>query len=1670
MSKEQKTDSKTKEATKTLNQTTQSALDTSALGQLGDLMTLQRAMANPRGISPRTLPSLQRSVGNSQVQQMVNRSVQRQASAEFAAAMEAEAGDETTSATEQRPQNNNDDDCPDCPENRVTQRQVDDTGGVALDDATSNEINQEVGGGQPLPGHMQAKMKQNLGITDPENIKVHTDTKSDRLNQSLRARAFTSGSDIFFRQGEYNPNSSRGQELLYHESWHTRQQGATGGVNPQTKTVVNPPDDKYEQEADDVAEQAVQTDADRQFAAPGGAPNGNNPPNDEDERYAENPDAALEEAASAIDTAQRKANGTVSPNIVHVQRADEDEKDEDEEPSEEEIEGKKEKSKDKMKGKAKDAKDKGEKSGKEKGEEDEDKKPPKEEKPKSEKKEKAAPPEKVETDLPMPEPEIDSTEVAYEPEANMEEPEMDDAPLPTWEELAAGTVQLSAEDVAVELNYRNELSQGIELGTEAEEAAGIEEGEEGEELDRGELIGDALAEGALEGVQEGATEFIADQVVEAATSKIPYADGFINMAQLAYDPKKWVEDNVFSIGTGAVDMVNGFKAIGDEDTAWGYMAATLEAIVLVIDFVNSIVGLINTIFTIILALAKVMMILGNLMIALAPTAPFCILCWMAAPGSVMVTVGSTIISFLDPINALLGTIGNILNLVKLLTQPVIMLFRILDILETEADPEKLKEKQEKLKGATKGFTKGATQQVANRTKDAAMEGAKQVKDKKDLKKAEAEANKEAPRGLDPTAQAEFDTKKADAQKKFEEKKAAYNESYGKYEGLDAEGKPKYSDAYAKTKDKSTASIIGSQFKAKMTATPFGGLKKSWEGVAGAKVETDTGEKKRVGTVTSKAKKTASEKWEETKSARNRPDQEGLVGTAYRTYTTRKAKGKVDEAETDLDTKKNKLKEADDDVAEKRRAWQEAPPGSKERREAFSELSKAKKKRADAFQEKNQAETELAARKRNHQEEEAALGRMLQAYDKRKKWEKEQWKLAGAGFKEEWKNVGGFSLSVGDQGGQRHGPGVTGASGKLFDMLETAGAPSWMLLDDFLLNAFGGGTDYNAILDEAESALNSLETTTDDNEKRTYRIQAANLLGKIDLSDDGLPKQVSDKQDQLDWLADHNYNQKLQDQLTQEITDLNAVITRATALNARADTLGVHWGEEYDVHQIDLELHATGLDAFPRADSDSTVFVIKQGSKTETNVSETDHTETMLLYKDMSLSVVPQSVELVQADNTNKKYNPDETKKSVVTETGKVTVTIPYQAEAETAPAQTKLQRAPGNEELDTSFTKDDVPFDEPAIDLQSVLGNATRSGDVAVQRAPADDLEEEPPPVEDFEMPEFDEEMEAGLPEEEGAEDEFEEEAFVAEEPPPEAMAEEPAPPGEESEEDSFDLFSVLTAGYEAQLLDVLPPPPEGVIEQIQGASLAYDEVVGEEYGLRLQQQQIGGLQQHGQGQLGEVKGTRALGQAHQQGVAMHQEDTERKLAAQNKMQQSATAQQETADKGESKGSDAMGFLSGIFSQILAGFGLPIPAGGGADTGSMNEGTKDQAEDTSAAADVSKQATQISNKRMAETEAVKSDAAGVQSELEEFDSQMADEEAGTEEGLDELDEAQSINEDQLATAQEEKERLRDQQSSSLEEADAWAEEHRSIREDIFSMLEEDMAAAEQGEAVPLPEL
>ncbi len=142
--------------------------------------------------------------------------------------------------------------------NKAVQRLLTQRKGEAsyeIDEDTSSRINHERSSGQSLDEKASNSIGAAMGY-DFTDVRVHTSPEASALNQELSAKAFTTGKDIFFQEGAYDPNSSSGQELLAHELTHVVQQG-TGAAGGGGRMTVNAPGDSFEQEADASARSAL---------------------------------------------------------------------------------------------------------------------------------------------------------------------------------------------------------------------------------------------------------------------------------------------------------------------------------------------------------------------------------------------------------------------------------------------------------------------------------------------------------------------------------------------------------------------------------------------------------------------------------------------------------------------------------------------------------------------------------------------------------------------------------------------------------------------------------------------------------------------------------------------------------------------------------------------------------------------------------------------------------------------------------------------------------------------------------------------------------------------------------------------------------------------------------------------------------------------------------------------------------------------------------------------------------------------------------------------------------------------------------------------------------------------------------------------------------------------
>lgn len=108
--------------------------------------------------------------------------------------------------------------------------------------------------GEPLPEGLRRNMEAAMG-TGFGNVRIHRDGQSAAIAGELGAKAFTRGEDIYFKQGQYNPDTPGGRHLLTHELAHVEQQRMVSGLQYQLEAPGER--DRYEHEADAVADKVV---------------------------------------------------------------------------------------------------------------------------------------------------------------------------------------------------------------------------------------------------------------------------------------------------------------------------------------------------------------------------------------------------------------------------------------------------------------------------------------------------------------------------------------------------------------------------------------------------------------------------------------------------------------------------------------------------------------------------------------------------------------------------------------------------------------------------------------------------------------------------------------------------------------------------------------------------------------------------------------------------------------------------------------------------------------------------------------------------------------------------------------------------------------------------------------------------------------------------------------------------------------------------------------------------------------------------------------------------------------------------------------------------------------------------------------------------------------------
>jgi hypothetical protein len=137
--------------------------------------------------------------------------------------------------------------------NRAFATVVNGGGGILPDGTAHPDVEHAIarmrGSGSPLDIGTKERVGPALGDSF-DDVRVHTDQSADALAKSVSARAFATGSDVFFAQGEYQPSTGSGESLLAHELSHVVQQRGAPTSGPM---VVSEPGDALENEAEAAA-------------------------------------------------------------------------------------------------------------------------------------------------------------------------------------------------------------------------------------------------------------------------------------------------------------------------------------------------------------------------------------------------------------------------------------------------------------------------------------------------------------------------------------------------------------------------------------------------------------------------------------------------------------------------------------------------------------------------------------------------------------------------------------------------------------------------------------------------------------------------------------------------------------------------------------------------------------------------------------------------------------------------------------------------------------------------------------------------------------------------------------------------------------------------------------------------------------------------------------------------------------------------------------------------------------------------------------------------------------------------------------------------------------------------------------------------------------------------
>jgi len=132
--------------------------------------------------------------------------------------------------------------CDQCEEEKKLKRKESNDQITEAPSSTENYLN-SLSGGSSLSDRDKNFFEQGIGY-DFSKVRLHTDTAADQSAKNVNALAYTSGNNIVFRTGQYQPETSEGKKLLAHELTHVVQQSGSVTRKIQTKRELDPVTEK----------------------------------------------------------------------------------------------------------------------------------------------------------------------------------------------------------------------------------------------------------------------------------------------------------------------------------------------------------------------------------------------------------------------------------------------------------------------------------------------------------------------------------------------------------------------------------------------------------------------------------------------------------------------------------------------------------------------------------------------------------------------------------------------------------------------------------------------------------------------------------------------------------------------------------------------------------------------------------------------------------------------------------------------------------------------------------------------------------------------------------------------------------------------------------------------------------------------------------------------------------------------------------------------------------------------------------------------------------------------------------------------------------------------------------------------------------------------------------